>query len=78
MRINNMPQITELMIRRLPSLYPLKAVDIKTVEEGIFLTNSIKNNISIIGQYSKEIAQELTEKLEIQVAIIEHGYKGIC
>lgn len=78
MRINNMPQITELMIRKLPSLYPLKKIDIGNNEEGISLIKAIENNISIIKQYSKGTAEELSEKLEIQIAIIEHGYKGIC
>jgi len=77
MRVSNMPAMTELMIRRLPSLYPLQAVNIDSSKEGVKLTKSIQNNINIIKQHSVEIAAELQEKLNIQIAIIEHGYAGI-
>jgi len=77
MRVGNMPAMTELMIRRLPSLYPLQAVNIDSSKEGVKLTKSIQNNINIIKQHSVEIAAELQEKLNIQIAIIEHGYAGI-
>lgn len=77
MRVGNMPAMTELMIRRLPSLYPLRATSINSSNEGSALVKSIENNINIIKQHSAPVAEELKEKLDIQVAIIEHGYTGV-
>jgi len=77
MRVNNMPAITELMIRRLPSLYPLQAVSITSNNEGVALVKTIKNNINIVEQHSVQVAEELKEDLDIQIAIIEHGYEGV-
>ena len=79
MKVENLPSITELMIRRLPSLYPLQATKIEDSKDGHELLNSIENNIKIISVRLPKagLEKELQKKLDIQIAIIEHGYGGV-
>lgn len=77
MRVENMPSITELMIRRLPSLYLLQETKVEDVKEGSLLIKSIENNINIISGKLPDKADELKELLNTQIAIIEHGYAGV-
>lgn len=82
--IDELPKWTDDMIRLLPSfttsdpielkefsLIPLKG---KFASVGDYLAK-IDHNISLI---KGDVKKELQEKYAIQLAIIQHGYEGVC
>lgn len=77
LRTDNIPQFVEIKIRLLPTFYPITACNIQASEEGYKMVNIIQKNIDNIKVYKTDVAKHLQDLLDIQVAIIEHGYGGI-
>lgn len=82
-KVSELPAITRRMIHFLPSLVgyePIELSDllrIKTEKGKVSdILKKILENISLIP--NPQVVKKVEEELAIQLAIICHGYEGIC
>jgi hypothetical protein len=84
-KVKELPMVTKHLIRMLPTFTTSDPITLenflllpinnnKTVKHYL---QEIVNNIEQTKKVSAELADELTDQLEIQLMIIQHGYKGV-
>ena len=80
-RVDQLPAMVRRTIHFLPTYFttePISEKEMMETNNGTVgeVINGIKKNISLIS--NPQVAKKVEEELETQIAIICHGYEGVC